>query len=173
MFTHDNRTMNWRQLLNSSAFTWCHDSTGYNRRGLTGDMTQGRWSDSGSTVADVGVWGYQQPDIGAGDCSYMTRGSGSTWTWYLGNCDLDLPFVCQATPCTDSECLYIMCLPSPRHDMMHRCQKCPSDTEMYAGIHGEWGELECVRGSAGTGCPMVIGPVGTCNYASCCQSMEN
>ncbi|XP_070201910.1 uncharacterized protein [Littorina saxatilis] len=75
---------------------------GYNRRGLTGDMTQGRWSDSGSTVADVGVWGYQQPDIGAGDCSYMTRGSGSTWTWYLGNCDLDLPFVCQATPCTDS-----------------------------------------------------------------------
>ena len=78
--------------------------TGYNRRGLTGDLTQGQWSNGRSTTADVGVWGAQQPNINAGDCAYLMRDSGDSWTWHLGNCDLDLPFLCQATPCPDSKC---------------------------------------------------------------------
>ena len=78
--------------------------TGYNRRGLTGDLTQGQWSNGRSTTADVGVWGAQQPNINAGDCAYLMGDSGDSWTWHLGNCDLDLPFLCQATPCPDSKC---------------------------------------------------------------------
>lgn len=77
--------------------------TGYNRRGVSGDMTQGRWSDGGSAVADVGVWGHREPDINAGDCTYMVRESGTSWKWHMANCDLDLPLACQATPCPDSE----------------------------------------------------------------------
>ena len=67
-------------------------------------MTQGRWSDGVSTLADVGVWGHREPDINAGDCTYLMRGSGTSWSWHMANCDLDLPFACQATPCPDSEC---------------------------------------------------------------------
>ncbi|KAL8625326.1 hypothetical protein ACOMHN_044469 [Nucella lapillus] len=78
---------------------------GYNRQGVTGsDYTQGSWSDGQSTLADVGVWGSGQPDVGGGDCAYLQRqGSGSsTWRWHLANCHLDLPYLCQATPCPDN-----------------------------------------------------------------------
>ena len=100
-------------------------AAGYNRRGVSGALTEGRWSDGGSTEASVGVWGHREPDVSAGDCTYIKRASGVAWTWHMANCDLDLPFVCQATPCPDSECsvnryMWYICDPTSRNES-HGC----------------------------------------------------
>lgn len=60
------------------------------------DSSIGFWSDGTQTTVDVGVWGQNEPNSGAGQCARINIAS---LKWYMAPCYSILPHVCEMDPC--------------------------------------------------------------------------